>query len=323
MPSLGGGGHQPVEVGQGAEIGVDGGVAAGGAADGPGAARVVGPRCADPVRTFAGRDPDGVDGWKVENVEAEPRHVRQPDLDVGQGAGAGGVGGGGAGEELVPAAEAGPGPLHLDRVGLGGGGRPQVGVAGHELPQLRVGGQLEAVGILEALGEGDEPSTVGPLGPGRRLADQVGADEELDGEGLVGAGSDPEIPAPAAEAVNGGPNAEPVAAGPRHRELTPPAVVADGLEGSGSPPGLLLVAEADLGLELVGAVGEDIGLHGDGFTDRSLGRVAAAVDDGPHPGDDGPGPAEGLGGGGGRLRHRGGRCGGRPGPCTRPPCVGW
>jgi len=269
-----------------------------------------------------------MDGRKVEDVEAEPGHVGQQGLHVGQGAGAGGVGGGGAGEDLVPAAEAGPGPLHLDRVGLGDGGRPRVGVAGHELSQLRAGGRLDAVGpsgrrdLLEAVGEEAEPLPVGALGPPRSPADQVGPDEELDGEGLAGPGPGLERPAPAAEMIDGGPNGKLVATDPPHRELPPPAVVAEGCQGGGAPPGLRLATEAYFGKEFVVAVGEDVGLHDDGFTEGPFGRVAAAVDGGPHPGDDGPGSAEGLGEGSSRLSHRNRRFACTHGPRTHPPCVG-
>ena len=68
--------------------------------------------------------------------------------------------------------------------------------------------------------------------------------------------------------------------------------------------GLVLVAEANLGSEFVGPVGEDVGLDGDRLADGGLGRVAAAVDDRAHRRDDGTRPAEGLGEGGGRLMHR-------------------
>ena len=70
--------HQGHEVVLGAQVGVDGGVAALGRADGPRAADVVGPGVEGVVAALAGGGADGVDRREVDHVEAHGGHGRQP-----------------------------------------------------------------------------------------------------------------------------------------------------------------------------------------------------------------------------------------------------
>src|SRR5262249_1637749 len=104
---LAGPGEETLEVVEGAELGVDGLVAALLGADGPGAADVAGLGGDDVVLALAELAADGVDGRQVEDVEAQRGDVGQAGLDVLEGAVAARLRGAGAREQLVPGAVAG------------------------------------------------------------------------------------------------------------------------------------------------------------------------------------------------------------------------
>ena len=85
-----GGGEEVVEVGECAETGMDGFVAALSRADGPGAAYVVRAGSGAVVGALAEGAANRVDGRQVEDVKAHGGDLRQQELDIGEGAVAGG-----------------------------------------------------------------------------------------------------------------------------------------------------------------------------------------------------------------------------------------
>ena len=107
-PVLVGGGAQVADVLLGAELGVDGEVAALGAADRVRRAGIVGAGGERVVAALALVDADRVERQQVEDVEAEVGDVRDELLDGLDAAP-------GAREQLVPGGEAGLDAVHLDR----------------------------------------------------------------------------------------------------------------------------------------------------------------------------------------------------------------
>ena len=106
-----GGGDEAVEVGEGAEAGMDGLVAAFGRADGPGTALVVGAGGGAVVGALAEGAADGMDGRQVEDVEAHGGDLRQQELDIGEGA----VAGSGRSSFAVGAVERGKSSYQLEK----------------------------------------------------------------------------------------------------------------------------------------------------------------------------------------------------------------
>jgi hypothetical protein len=123
-------GHQALELRHGAELGVDGVVAALLAADRPGRAGVAGLGLQRVVAALAVGHADRVDRRQVEHVEAQLGELRKPAADPLEAAER-------AGEQLVPGAEAGTHAFHLERqAAFEAGGVVTVGVAldgGHQL----------------------------------------------------------------------------------------------------------------------------------------------------------------------------------------------
>ena len=163
-----GGGDEVVEVGEGAELGMDGLVAAFGRADCPGAADVVRVGGGGVVGAFAEGAADGVDGRHVEDVEAHGGDVGQQCFDVGEGAVAGWVGRSGAGKELVPTGEAGALAIDPEMELFGVSGEGEVGIAGGKLLDLRrervfVEGELLVGERAQRRGDGFEAFGVGGL----------------------------------------------------------------------------------------------------------------------------------------------------------------
>ena len=112
MPEALRGLHEAPEVLERAELRMDRGVAALGAADGPGAARIAGPGGQRVVRALARGAADGMDGRQVDDVEAHAPDLGEPLDAVGEGAVAAGDPALGAREQLVPGREGGRRPVH-------------------------------------------------------------------------------------------------------------------------------------------------------------------------------------------------------------------
>src|SRR6185437_1935253 len=99
------GGHEAVEVGEGAEAGLDGVVTALLRADGVRAAGIAGRSHEAVVAALALGAADGMDGREVDDIEAEGRDLGQASLALGEGGAAAGHGALGAREHLVPGTE--------------------------------------------------------------------------------------------------------------------------------------------------------------------------------------------------------------------------
>jgi hypothetical protein len=233
------------------EAGVDRVVAALGPADRPRAAGVAGLGDERVVAALPVRRPDRVHRRQVDDVEAELRELRQHLRDAAKPAP-------GAREQLVPGAEARPLPIDVD------------------LERLREGRLAVAVGLPELRGasapllERAPPEQRLDLG---RLAGEV---DLLGGElaielveqrrGAVDPRLDRVLPAPEL----------------RHLELARPVVVAARLERALDPLSRARRAVANDGVQDVVPVLEDVGGQRDAVADRSLHRVAPAVDLGAH-----------------------------------------
>src|SRR5262249_5275442 len=155
----------------------------------------------------------------------------------------------------------------------------------------------EHLGLLLAeggLGEGAEEA-VQPLGVGaggavRRPGDQLGTDQQIDGNVLAGLEALAQGAAPGLEGIDPGAAGEAVAAEGGYVEASLPAVVAQGRHGETVPGGGPLLAVEQDGADLVVAVGEDVGLDGDGVAGGALGGEAAGLDFGLDVLDDDPRP---------------------------------
>ena len=333
-PQRAGGGHEGVEVVDGAQVGVDGVVAALGRADRPGGARVVGLRGQGVVAALAVDLADRVDRRQVDQVEAHRRDRRQPLGGLGEGArdpGAVGadVGALGPREELVPRAEQRPGPLHRQLVG---------GRAGHQVAH-RGGVQHGVHGRRGAGGEPGRDGAAAVAQPGHGVAQrlhvgrtaglvgdrplqQPGALLEHEVDVHVGGDLDGGVVLPGGERVAPGLDPEGPAAlavGDHHRAV---AVGAGGQQPH-RRPGVLDAVRVDQdggGRHGVVALAEDGGGHRDRLADHGLGRPASAVHHRAErraPGSARPGcRGEARGGAPGRGARDGGGGvgGGGPGP---------
>ena len=301
-------GHQVPELLQGAQLGVDRGVPALEAADGPRTAGVALGGLRGPVAALASRPPDGVDGREVQDVEPHVGHVGQLRPDVGERPVAQWVRRGRAREHLVPRAEAGLLPIDRHREDLRH--RRPVGVFAlpHEVRQLigedelAQGGGARPRGDLlgdftgQALGDrpeirGDEGehAAIRRLGPVRPGVDQFGSDVQFDRDVLTRLGPGPEIAAPGHERVHPGFDEKPVLTHRPHVEPGAPAIVDEGLHGHRGPHEVVVVAVPEVAGEHVVPIGDHIRLHGHRVPDRRLGRAPPAVhqrtdrlDHGPH-----------------------------------------
>ncbi len=289
-------GDEGVEVLDGAEVGVDGVVAAVARADRPGGAGVLGAGGQGVVGALAVDLADRVDGRQVDHVEAHRRDRRQA-----LGGGAEGPGGDppglgvegralGAGEELVPAAEQREAAI---------GERAERALDGDEVAQRVVQHDLPEVLGLQL------------CQPGRRGAAAVGGGLEgaLDERALVLVGAGAELVALTLEQQPGlGEHQVDVDAG-RHLD---PGVVLPGRPRVGPPlhlegpralgvrrhPGLVAVrgvgelghphrrptgavrrGEDDLSREAVVALAENRGADGEGLADRRLRGLTSEVHD--------------------------------------------
>ncbi len=184
------GGGEVLEIGEGAELRMDGLVAAFGGADGPGAAVIAFGGDDVVVGAFAEGVADGVDGRQVEDVEAHGGDLGQQGFDIAQGAVAAGVGRGGARKELVPGGEAGAFAVDPDaEVFVVAGGELQVRVARRDLADLVGDGELVDLGVLvcePAQGDRDlfELLRVFALGSGLAVVEQERSGPEGEGDVL-------------------------------------------------------------------------------------------------------------------------------------------
>ncbi len=232
-----GGGHEGIEVLDGAEIGVDGVVTADGRSDGPGAARIISARGEGVAGALAMAHPDGVDGREVHHLEAEVGHVGQVLSGVLQPPE-------GTGEQLVPGGVGGPGSIDPQRHRRG---RREAGV-GHTVDELydfviQCGRQTDldrAAGPTDSGGGGAEPLLAG--GPGHlcgQLVEQDGAFLELELDVLTGLALHLDLVPPRRIPVSPGVDHQLVGADRGRRDRSLPAVVLHEGERRGVP---LLVA---------------------------------------------------------------------------------
>ena len=287
--------HQAVEILDRPELGVDRLVPPLGAADGPGAARVVRARGQGVVRPLAEGAADRVDRGQVEHVEAHLRDIGQPRLDVAERAVPAPLGRRRPREHLVPGAE--PGPLtldhHAERLVIAGG-TATVRMARHPLGQVALQSRPHPRRLV--VRPGQEPGPLAePVGvltrrPPDRLADVLGPLQQLAGEVLLaGLVLLDQLLVPGGVAVDPGLDRVLVPALGGDREPARPAVVDQQghrhLGPVGGPGGPVPEHRHDH----VVAVGEDVGRHHHLLADRPLDREPAAVDLGRDPFDDHPG----------------------------------
>ena len=284
-------GDERVEVVDRAEVGVDGGVAAGVGADRPGAAGIVGTGGEAVVRALAVGPADRVHRREVEHVEAQLGDGGQPAAHPGEAAPR-------PGEQLVPGTAAGDLRVDHDLVRrFPGEGPLEVGVVlgGRDgLGGERRGGALDegAVGVADDVGGAGQQAAhraLRPFGGGvekpgslcQHAAQVLLAGFEPTGQlalpGLVAVGPGPHRPGPGAELVEGEVGLP--AVGVRgigaavHGQLDPAAAV------GGLPP--------QRGTHRFVAVVQGVGGDVDGVADRPLERMIT-LDGGrdlqdPHP----------------------------------------
>ena len=248
-PVVGRNRDETLEIGKGAELGMDRVVPTFRRADRPRASRLARPGARGVVRTLPVRAPDRMDRWQIDDIEAELRKLGNELRNAGEPAP-------GAREELVPGAFARSGPLDVDRVlgarhptvalPVGKGERLRAPVGERSLPEEQSAlGELAAQVLLACV---DLPVV---LGEPPRVSVDPGDDRECeapDGVGDERAG-------------------EPVVAHGNERDLVRRAV--RGRVAGGSPEHLMPVTNDERG---------DL----DGVSDASLRGVATAVDGGPN-----------------------------------------
>ncbi len=278
-------------------------VSALGTADGPRATHVVGRRRQRVVLSLARGPADGVDGWQVDDVEAQLAGVRQPPLRVAKRPMALRISGGRAGEKFVPRAEHGalalcedaqlpvePGRDHPIRV-------PrrrcdQTGIEGGRKGRRRLAAEERLLPLAKSLRIGAD---AGSFGARRGRLEQGGAFEQLGGNVAADVHLPLQLVNPGAKRVRPGLDAECVQAVPRERQLRLPRVVAD------KPHRLLAglrrlrseLAPADHGGEVVVALLEDVGRDAHRLARHPLHRKPAAVELRLDVLDDGAAPALG------------------------------
>ncbi len=287
QPQFPGPRHEGVEVLEGAQVRVDGVVAALLGPDGPGRAGIVRPGEQGVVRALAVLDADRVDRRHVDDVEA---HGRDGVEALGGGAeGAGGPlagvvvadGAFGPGEELVPGAPAGELALHQQRVLLGDGDQFADRLAVDDGGDL--GAESGGEAFLGGLGGVVEPDDGHPQRPpvgGRAggvlggFGEQRGAlgQHQLDVD--AGFHLDLGVVVPGAVAVMPGLDHEgPVAGGGRGQEAFPAVgALAARAAGRGEADALAFlpagVEQDGADAELVVALAEGGGAHHQGFARR-------------------------------------------------------
>ncbi len=266
-----GGLDQVLEVVDGAQAGLDGGVAALGAADGPRTARVVGTGLERVVGPLAVADADGVDGREIEDVEAHGCHPGDAVVGGGPQAALG------AGEELVPGGEHGPLAVDPQGDGVGRGDVDGVGGGGEDGGQIGVEGVDESAAVVGVDAEGVGRLLQGfPVGRGHVVGsalEQAGALLQLDGDVLARGLLDEDVAAPRAEAVGPRLDAHLVAAEGAGLDGRRPPVVAGVGHRRVPPLRLALRPVRDPGREQVVALAEDVGRDGRGMPDHRLGRI--------------------------------------------------
>ncbi len=283
-------GDEFAEVGEGAELGMDGGMPAFGRADGPGAADVTGFGDRVVVFAFAVGLADGVDGGQIEYVEAHFRDVGQTGDQVVEVAVRAGMGATGTWEDFVPGAELGLLGIDddLEDVLVGAGVFP-VGMALHEVRQLVGQGDFDGLGDvlfvadgLAASGEGVFVRRGCALGG---LFDEVQPDEEVDGDVLGRIDPFLQVALPGGEVVGPGLDGVLPTPEPARFELCLPAVVDVVLHRGLGPFGLGLFLVEEHGGQGVVAVHHDVGGDLDDVVYNALDRITATLDLGPHQAD--------------------------------------
>ena len=312
--------HQGVEVLEGAQVGVDGVVAAVGGADAVGGAGVAGTRRQGVVAPLAVGQADGGDGREVEDVEAHGRDAVQPLGRAAQrprvpGAVLTGSRAQRAREDLIPGTGQGALAVHLEGV-LGGGrdvvaqrqalqgGLDRVRQARSQAVGHGVGGVAhDPHGVVEGL----DALLVAPLN-GHRSVQDPGAllQHELDVD--AGGHLDAGVVAPGGVRVRPALDAEAPVPGGVGRQG---GLVAVQPRGDVVHAGARAVAAVRTHQDRGGAVAvvplaEDGGADRNDLADDGLGRPAPVLDDGEDLGDRDPADQRERG----RLRCRAGR--GRP-----------
>ncbi len=303
---------------------MDGVVAALLRADGIGAARIVRPGDKRVVLPLAVRAADRVDRREIKHVEAEVADIGELGDHIVESAVALRIVGHGAREKLVPGAEGGAlavdDKLQLARIAR------QVGAdagALHQIGGLARKQAREAFAfVLGRMQRGDEASERLLVGCAGAVASLQGALDEFAPLGQLERDRNPRgmllryLVAPAGEEVAPGDQSVAMARVLFDHGAAPPAVVVEEFHRRFAPAGLATRANEERGVDLVVAVGEDVGLNDEGVADCSLRRKTAPVDLRGDRFDDEPAR--------GKRRERGiarpGRadCGGLPSPPEPP-----
>ena len=287
------GGDEGVEVLERAQVGVNGGVPAAGAADRPRAARVVGPGLEAVVAALAKADADGVDGGQVDHVEAHLGDRREPRRGAAEGAVPAAVPLR-AREELVPGGEAGELAVDPQREGPRHRRRGPVDGAPHQRHRggaPRRGGQ--GLGLALGAQRGGESGQraairVADPGPRRAAVGHAGALLELIAQLLARGQPPPQVAQPAAVVVGHGDDLEAVRADPGRHQAGRVAIVLGQRQGQLPPSRGRLAgnrprrrpAMTNPGEQEVGPVGDHHGADLERQPEGGLGGEASAVDRG-------------------------------------------
>jgi len=274
--------EQAPEILDRSKLGVDRLVAAFGRADRPGTACVLRERDQRVVPALAVDAADGMDGRKVQHVEAHLRDIGQPRLAVAEGPVPRGLARRRAREHLVPGGEARPLAIDDERIlDLAGDRETAVGMPAGDRGKLFV--QADALQVRELVRlaqlRGPAVESLAVLAPGasRGGFDEARADQRRDAKVLV-LDAARKIVAPGEESVD--PRGDGVAIRSRRlRDEGPaPAVVADRDHRRFLPARAFLAPPQQKAGDRIVPVAEAVGLDDDALARDALGRESPAVD---------------------------------------------
>jgi hypothetical protein len=268
--------HQPVEVLQRAQFGMDLAEPAVARADGIGAAHVARFGAKAVVAALAVRLADRVDRREVERVEAEVADVRQMRDHVVEGAVSAPLAEGPR-EKLVPGTEHRALPVdperQLARVERAVGPRPD---PGHERKRVGVHQRIERAVALRRLPQALERGAVraGRAQPAQELPRLVDLERHvLSGRDLLRG-----VVAPCPEEIPPGGDGEAVSSDRLGNDAGGPAVIAEVAHGDGARVAGAFLAQQHGGADDLVAVAEDVGADLQGAALDALGGEAPGID---------------------------------------------
>ncbi|MCY1421834.1 hypothetical protein D9M71_374990 [compost metagenome] len=278
---LGGGGHQPTKIVAAAQLRVNRVMAAFGAADCIGAARVA-RRCMQGiVAAFAVLRADGVDGREIQHIEAHVANHRQACVDIVERAMTRGVVSDRTGEQLVPTGELRRRAIDIQGKFGAAGKVAAVHGLGHQVRRVRAE-QLRhlviGVQLGQALLQRLEFLTQHALTQFGALAQHQPAFFEFQRDLDTGVVLLLQVVAVRGERVDPGLDAEQVQADVAGGELGQPQVVAWRVHGHAMPAPAVGLAPVEHYRQAVVAIAVDLAAYREGLTADRLGREGAAVE---------------------------------------------